>query len=74
MQRTQIYLDSAQRQALQILSKEKVCSVSGLIREAIWEFIGRSRTAKQDSLSGIIGLYRDAADKDGSENHDDIYE
>ena len=74
MQRTQIYLESAQQQALQTLSKEKACSISELIREAIWDFIGHSKTPKPDPLSGIIGLYHDTDDKAGSVNHDDIYE
>lgn len=75
MQRTQIYLDESQAKLLHQMAKMRAKSLSELIREAIWKFIGRELPLKgRSALDGIVGLYHRDADKTGSTDHDDIYE
>ena len=74
MHRTQIYIDHVQRRLLRELAKERKASLSELIREAISNLIAQYRKPKGLPLQGIIGLYRDDSDKEGSTGHDDIYE
>lgn len=74
MYRTQIYLDDAQRRLLRTLAHERGTTLSELIREAIWELISRRRKPRTDPLNDIVALYRDEKDRQGSANHDDLYE
>ena len=74
MHRTQIYIDGAQRKLLKELAKERGTSLSELIREAIWNLIAETRKPKEMPLKGIVGLYSDASDAQGSTHHDDLYE
>jgi len=74
MHRTQIYLDQTQRRLLKELAKERHASLSELIREAISNLIATYRKPKKDSLQGIVGLFHDEEDREGSVRHDDIYE
>jgi len=76
MERTQIYLDRTQRRLLEGLARERRVSLSELIREAIWNFVGRAGTGKKrpPPLSRLVGLYRDEADTAGSTHHDDLYD
>lgn len=74
MERTQIYLDRTQRRLLEELARERHVSLSCLIREAIWNFVGKSRKGQPAPLSRIVGLYHDESDSHGSTRHDDLYE
>lgn len=74
MHRTQIYLDSDQQRILRAVAAERGATVSQLIREAVSELLARYRKPKADSLQGIVGLYRDESDREGSTRHDDLYE
>lgn len=74
MYRTQIYLDAAQRRLLKALADERGATLSELIREAVWRLISSWRKPGEDSLSGIVALYRDEEDRKGSTGHDDLYE
>lgn len=74
MQRTQIYLDPIQMKSLKKIASKREISISEVIREAIWGFISQQQKPSRDSLDGIIGLYEDQEDSQGSLHHDDIYE
>ncbi|MBI2346256.1 MAG: hypothetical protein HYV03_05120 [Deltaproteobacteria bacterium] len=74
MYRTQIYLEATQRKLLKALAVERHATLSELIREAIWHFVGQYRKPKVDSLAGIVGLYRSESDREGSLRHDDLYD
>lgn len=74
MNRTQIYLETSQRKLLRSIALERSITVSQLIREAIQDFIGRCRKPKADPLDGIVSLYRNPEDHEGSVRHDDLYD
>jgi metal-responsive CopG/Arc/MetJ family transcriptional regulator len=74
MHRKQIYLDFKQIKILKKLAAQRGLFVSELIREAIWEFIFQHQKTKKDPIEGIIALYKNSKDSQGSLNHDDIYE
>lgn len=74
MRRTQIYIDPTQRKLLKEAALERHMSVSEIIREAISSWIRSNRKPKSNPLKGIVGLYRDASDSEGSVQHDDLYE
>ena len=58
MVRTQIYLDKAQKDALNRLSAERLASVSDLIRQAVDQFIGRVSSDFEEALDGSFGIWR----------------
>ncbi len=74
MSRTQIYLEPTQRRLLRTLAHERGVTLSQLIREAIWGLISSHQKPKSDSLQGIVGLYHNKEDREGSIDHDDLYE
>ncbi len=74
MNRTQIYLEPDQQKRLRSIAAEHATTISQLIREAIDELIGRHQKPKADPLDGIISLYSDSDDREGSTRHDDIYD
>lgn len=74
MNRTQIYLERDQRTLLRTIAAERSTTMSQLIREAVQDLIGRYRKPKADPLDGILSLYQDAEDKEGSTQHDDLYD
>lgn len=74
MERTQIYLDRTQRRLLEELARERRVSLSCLIREAIWNLVGKTKKGRTAPLSRIVALYRDESDSHGSTRHDDLYD
>lgn len=77
MNRTQIYLDPAHQQVLRAVAAERSTTISQVIREAIADWVARYRKPKtrfSEGLRGIIGIYRDDTDREGSVRHDDIYD
>lgn len=74
MNRTQIYLERDQRTLLRAIAAERSTTMSQLIREAVQDLIGRYRKPKADPLDGILSLYQDAEDREGSTQHDDLYD
>lgn len=62
MVRTQIYLDQGQKAELDRLSAERRVSVSGLIRQAIEQFLGRSPISFERALEKSFGIWRDRED------------
>lgn len=74
MQRTQIYLETTQRRVLKELARERGATLSELIREAIWNLVSSYRRPRGTPLEKIVALYGDAADREGSLRHDDLYE
>lgn len=74
MNRTQIYLERDQRTLLRAIAAERSTTMSQLIREAVQDLIGRYRKPKVDPLDGILSLYQDAEDREGSTQHDDLYD
>lgn len=74
MNRTQIYLEVSQQKALRSMATERSTTISELIREAIEAMISRYQKPKSDPLDGIVSLYSNSEDREGSTRHDDLYD
>ena len=73
--RTQIYLNPAQQSMLRSIADKQKTSLSEIVRQAINAWLKLYKPAdKKHPLSSLVGLYHDAEDTHGSENHDDLYE
>jgi len=58
MVRTQIYIDDEQKAALDRLSAEKETTVSGLIRQAVDQFLGKVTYDFEEALESSFGIWR----------------
>ena len=58
MVRTQIYIDDGQKAALDRLSAEKGTTVSGLIRQAVNQFLGKVTYDFEEALDSSFGIWR----------------
>jgi hypothetical protein len=58
MVRTQIYLNEAQKSALDRLSSERGATVSALIRQAVDQFIVKKSPDFEEALNRSFGIWR----------------
>lgn len=58
MVRTQIYLNEAQKSALDRLSAERGATVSNLIRQAVDQFIVKTSPDFEEALDRSFGMWR----------------
>ena len=57
MQRTQIYLDPAQKRNLSQMSRRRRATVSELIREAIEQYLQKSPSGFEQAIEKTFGLW-----------------
>jgi len=57
MQRTQIYLDPAQKRDLSQISRKRRATVSELIRQAIEQFLQKSPSGFEEAVEKTFGLW-----------------
>lgn len=66
MERTQIYLDSEQKEKLLSLADETGRTMAELIREAVQQYIVKIEAEKIDTINDLAGLWKDRDDIDDS--------
>jgi len=69
MERTQIYLNGNHKEELQKMAKEKGTSMSELIREAVVEYIARSKEESMNKIANTKGLWADRTDITDSDSY-----
>ncbi len=57
MQRTQIYLDPAQKKDLSQISRRRRATVSELIRQAIEQFLQKNPSGFEEAVENTFGLW-----------------
>ncbi len=57
MQRTQIYLDPAQKRDLALISRRRRATVSELIRQAIEQFLQKNPSGFEEAVEKSFGLW-----------------
>jgi len=62
MERTQIYLNVKQKEALQKMAKEKGTSMAELVREAVVEYIAKSKVNSINRITDTRGIWADRND------------
>lgn len=69
MERTQIYLKRNHKEELQKMAKEKGTSMSELVREAVVEYMARSKEESINKIANTKGLWADRTDITDSDSY-----
>lgn len=69
MERTQIYLDRNQKEELQKMARERGASMAELIREAVIEYIAKSKEESVNKIAQTKGLWADRAEITDSDSY-----
>jgi len=69
MRRTQLYLDDDLWQTLQVEASQSGTSLSELVRRAVGDRYGNSRSARRQAMQAWIGAWKNRKDLPSSERY-----